>query len=207
MTYYRNSQHQQAHNLARRTAYILVIRGKTVVDTSRQDDQIILAQPNPNPFVLLAANIKVTLSIPDIANLLVFVQMLTEERLYFLLVDVAQGLWRNADFIAVLVSTLRGYGIYGFDGRTVMVDDTNGFEVGFGNGTAIVVGFTLVTLFSIVSLHIIGIFCMAIATGCGADLPAGYRTSMPSWWIQLIDWQKFDNEGDEKMLFKPEENV
>lgn len=64
-----------------------------MVDTSRQDDQIILAQPNPNPLILLAPNIKVTLSVPDIANLLVFVQMLTEERLYFLLIDVAQGLW------------------------------------------------------------------------------------------------------------------
>ena len=111
-----------------------------MVDTSRQDDQIVLAQPDPNPFVLLAPNIKVTLSIADIANLLVFMQMLTEERLYLLLVDVSQGLWRNADLIAVLVSALRGYGIDGFDGRAVMVDDTEGLEVGCGNGTAIVVG-------------------------------------------------------------------
>ena len=140
-----------------------------MVDTSRQDDQIVLAQPNPNPFVLLAPNIKVTLSIADIANLLVFMQMLTEERLYLLLVDVSQGLWRNADLIAVLVSALRGYGIDGFDGRAVTVEDTDGLEVGFGNGTARVVGFTLVTLFndSLVSLHILGIFCTAIATGCG----------------------------------------
>lgn len=152
-----------------------------MVDTSRQDNQIILAQPNPNPFVLLAANIKVTLTIPDIANLLVFVQMLTEERLYFLLVDVAQGLWRNADLIAVLVSALRGYGIDGFDGRAVTVEDTNGFEVGFGNGTAIVVGFTLITLFndSLVSLHS-GYSAWRLRRGLRADLPAGYRTSMPS---------------------------
>ena len=163
MTYYRK-QSAPASHIARTAPYILVIRGKTVVDTSRQDDQIILAQPNPNPLVLLAPNIKVTLSIADIANLLVFMQMLTEKSLYFLLVDVAQGLWRNADLIAVLVSARRGYGIDRFDGRAVTVEDTDGLEVGFGNGTSRVVGFTLVTLFndSLVSLHISGI----LATGC-----------------------------------------
>ena len=151
LTYYRK-QSASAGTLhfkpITRNTYILVIRGKTVVDTSRQDDQIILAQPNPNPFIFLTPDIKVTLSVADIANLLVFMQMLAEERLYFLLVDVAHGLWRNADFIAVLVSALRGNGIDGLDGWAVAVDDADGLEVGCVNGTARVVGFALVTLFN-----------------------------------------------------------
>lgn len=78
-----------------------------MVDASGQDDEIIFVQEDTNPRVLFASDVKVSLTTADISNLLVFVQVLVEERLDFLLVHIAHLLGGHEDFVAVLVSSIR----------------------------------------------------------------------------------------------------
>jgi len=146
LTYY---SPQLAKNLifSVKTTYILIIRRKPMVNTSRENNQIILTQSNAHPLILLPTNIKVPLPIANVPNLLVLMQMLTEERLHLFLVDVAHSLRRDADFIAVLVAALGGQGIDEVDCWAVAVEDADRLEVGLSDGAAGVVGQALVTLF------------------------------------------------------------
>lgn len=59
--------------------HILLIGGKAMIDTRRQDDQIILLDAQADPLVILATDVKVPGAVEDIPNLLVLVQMLVEE--------------------------------------------------------------------------------------------------------------------------------
>lgn len=125
---------------------ILVIGGETMVDTSGKDDQVILRQLDPNPFVLLTTHVKVTLAITDVADLLVFVQMLIEEHLHFLLVHITHRLWRNYNLITILVPTFLGQFINRLEGGEMVVLDSNGGEIVHRHRAAGVMGFPLVTL-------------------------------------------------------------
>jgi len=77
-----------------------------MVDACRHDDQIILLQPNSNPVVTFVPYVEISCPVQNVADLFVFVQMLVEEHLHLLLIYVAHDLWRNGNFIAVLVRTL-----------------------------------------------------------------------------------------------------
>jgi hypothetical protein len=125
---------------------ILVIGGKTMVDTSRKNDQVILHQLDPDPFVLLATHVKVTLAVTDVADLLIFMQMLIEEHLHFLLVHITHRLWRNDNLIAILVPTFLGQFIDRLEGGEMVVLDSNGGEVVHRHQAAGVMGFPLVAL-------------------------------------------------------------
>jgi hypothetical protein len=62
-----------------------------VVDTSRQDDHIIFNEQDANPLVLLSTDIKISLAVENVPNLLILMQMLREERLDLLLVDITHS--------------------------------------------------------------------------------------------------------------------
>jgi hypothetical protein len=94
-----------------RSTYVLRVGRETVVDTRRQHDEILLLEADAHPLVLLTADIKVALSVQDVANLLVLVKVLVEERLYLLFVHGAHLLRGNGNLIAVLVTALFGDGI------------------------------------------------------------------------------------------------
>jgi hypothetical protein len=95
-----------------------------MIDAARQDDQIALFKPNPDPVIPLAADVKVARTIQDVPNLLVLVQVLTEESLHFFLVNVAHLLGTYGNLIPVLVvarcSNLINAGDFGY----AVVDDT-----------------------------------------------------------------------------------
>lgn len=116
--------------------HILVIGREPMINTRRHDDQITLLKPDPDPVVALAPDVKVARAIQDVADLLVFVQMLVEEGLHFFLVDGAHGGGRNGDLIAVLVLALGREGVHVSDVRIVVVEDAKLGEVGGVYGAA-----------------------------------------------------------------------
>jgi len=83
--------------------HILLRSRKTMVNTTGQDDQVALPQPDPHPVVSLAAHIEVTGAVENVPDLLVLVQVLVEEALDLLFVDVAHLFWRDCDLVSVLV--------------------------------------------------------------------------------------------------------
>ena len=94
-----------------------------MIDAARQDDQITLLKPNPDPIVALTSDIKVTRTIKNVSNLLVLVQMLTEESLHFFLVNVAHLLGTDGNLIPVLVVARCSNLVNARDFGDVVVDD------------------------------------------------------------------------------------
>lgn len=78
-----------------------------MVDTRRHNRQITLLQPQTDPIVTLASDIKVTRAIQNVSDLFIFVQVLVEEDLDFFFV-VWKGGGRDCHFVAVLVVAGRG---------------------------------------------------------------------------------------------------
>ena len=117
-----------------------------MIDPRGQNDQIIFHQPDPHPLVLLAADIKEALSVENITDLLVLVEMLVEEHLDLLLIHVAHFLGRNGDLIAILVRSVVGDGVDGGYGWAAVVKDAKGGEVGRVDGAARVMVEALVAL-------------------------------------------------------------
>jgi hypothetical protein len=117
-----------------------------MIDPRRQNDQIIFHQPDPHPLVLLAADIKEALSVEDVTDLLVLMEMLVEKHLDLLLIHVAHFLGRNGDLIAILVRSVVGDGVDRGYGWAAVVKDTEGGEVGRVDGAAGVMVEALVTL-------------------------------------------------------------
>lgn len=78
-----------------------------MINSRRHNHQIALLQPQPNPGIVLAPNIKVTPTGENVSNLLVLVQVLVEEGLDFLLV-ARQQVGGDFDLVAVLVGALGG---------------------------------------------------------------------------------------------------
>lgn len=74
-----------------------------MVDATWEDDQVTPLKPNPHPVISLTSNIKETCTVEDITNLLILMQVFMEETLDLLLIDVAHLLWRDGNFIPVLV--------------------------------------------------------------------------------------------------------
>lgn len=131
---------------ARCKTHVLLIRRKSMINPRGHDHQIALLQPNADPIVLLAADIKKSAARQDVADLLVLVQVLVEEILDFLLV-ARQQRGRDLDLVAVLVRALRRDLVDGRQVvREVVVRDAEGGEVGWVDGAAGVVGEALVAL-------------------------------------------------------------
>jgi hypothetical protein len=85
---------------------VALVSGEAVVNTRRENKQVVLLEQNAHPVVVLASNVKVSTSTENVTDLLVLVQMLSEERLDLCLVDVAHGLGRDGDLVTVLVFAL-----------------------------------------------------------------------------------------------------
>jgi hypothetical protein len=79
-----------------------------MINPRRQYQQIILLQPNPDPRIILTPHIKEPISIKDISNLLIFMQMFRKEGFHFFLVDGAHLFGADGDFIAVFVAAFAG---------------------------------------------------------------------------------------------------
>lgn len=104
--------------------YVLLIGREPVVNTSRKNNHIILVQTDTDPLILLAAHIEISFAVEDIADLLVLVQVLSEEHLHLFLVDIAHSLRGDAHLIAILVPALRGKLIHRLDSRAVVIQHT-----------------------------------------------------------------------------------
>lgn len=128
------------------TPYVLAVGCEAVVDARRQDDEIILLDTDTHPLVLDAADIEEAVSVQDVADLLVLVQVLLEKGLHFLLIDGAHLLRGDDDLIAVLVAAFLRKGIDLSNVGATTVEDTKRGQVGFVHGAARVMRFALVAL-------------------------------------------------------------
>ena len=100
-----------------------------MIDTTRQDDQIALLKPDPDPVVTLASDIKVACAIQNVPDLLVLVQVLAKESLDFLFVNVAHLLRADSNLISVLVVARRSDLVNTSDFGNVMIDDAQLFQI------------------------------------------------------------------------------
>lgn len=126
--------------------YVLIIRSEPMVNSRRHNHQIALLQPQSNPRIILTPHVEVPAATQNIPDLLIFVQVLVEEGLDFLLV-AGQEVGGNLDLVAVLVVALGGDFVDGLEVvGEVVVSDSEGGEVGWVDGAAGVVGEALVAL-------------------------------------------------------------
>lgn len=93
---------EQPHSLN----IIVVIGREAMVNTSGQNEQIVLLKSDPDPIITLRSDIEVARTITNVSDLFIFVQMLVEKHFHFGLVDVAHRLLGNCNLIAVLVAAL-----------------------------------------------------------------------------------------------------
>lgn len=117
-----------------------------MIDTRRQNQQIVLFNQDADPFISLAANIEVAFAIKDVADFLVFVQVFAEKHFHFLLVDGTHFLRGDSEFITVLVAAFSSEVVDIVDRRASLVDNTKRSEICTIDDAARVVRGTLVTL-------------------------------------------------------------
>lgn len=161
-------------------SYIFFVRGETMVDASRQNDHVVLLQPDAHPVVVLAAHVKVAGAVADVSDLLVLVQMFVEEGFYFVFVHGAHGVRRHGDLVSVLVVTLFGDGVDRRHFGAVIVQNAQAGEVRGLDVVAGIVAEALVALFSM-SVCRPG-FAEKVRTWMGwQGIPLRCRTSMPSF--------------------------
>lgn len=82
-----------------------------MIDAARQNNQITLLEPDPDPIIPLTPHVKETRTIQNVADFLVLMQMLVKEGFHFFFVDVAHFFGADGDFIPVLVVARCGDGI------------------------------------------------------------------------------------------------
>jgi hypothetical protein len=126
--------------------YVLSICGESMIDACRHDHQIELLKLDPDPVVISAPDIEEAAAVDDVADLLVLVQMLVEERLHLLLVHGAHGGGRDGDLISILVVARCGEGIHVGQMWVVEVVDAKLGEVFRGDFAAGVMVLALVAL-------------------------------------------------------------
>ena len=117
-----------------------------MIDPCRQNQQIVLLNLDPHPLILLTPNIEIALSVTNVSNLLVLMQMLREEHLDFVLVRITHLFRRDDDLVSVLVASLGCYGVHIVDVGAVVVVHAEGGEVGCVDWASGVVRSALVTL-------------------------------------------------------------
>lgn len=121
-----------------------------MINPRRQDQQIPLPHPDPNPPVPAIAHVEKPLSVEDIPNLLVLVQVFVEERPHLLLVHRAHRLRADGHLVAVLVRARRRERVElveGVGAEELLVEDADALEVGEAYGLARVVVGALVALY------------------------------------------------------------
>jgi hypothetical protein len=129
-----------------RATHVVTIGSETMKDPRRQDDQIILLQPNSHPLILGISNIKESVPIKYIPDFFILVQVLVEKHLYFLLVDDAHFVGGDGDFISILVGALLSDIVDGRDTGAAMVEDT---ELGEVRGRYFAAGIMVKTLIAL----------------------------------------------------------
>ena len=70
---------EQPHSLD----IVLVIRREAMIYPRRQDDQIVLLEPDPDPIVTFRSDIEVASAVSDVSDLFIFMQVLVEEHFHF----------------------------------------------------------------------------------------------------------------------------
>ena len=128
------------------STHVVAIGSKSMEDSRRQNDQVVLFQPNSYPSILRVPDIKKSIPIKDVSDLFIFVQVLVEEHLHFLFVHGAHFVGRDSNFISVLVRALGGNFVDVGDGRAVVIKDAEFREVVGVDCTAGVMVETLIAL-------------------------------------------------------------
>ncbi len=117
-----------------------------MINATRKDDQIVFLELNPDPLIASIAHIEKSLTIPDVSNLFILMQVLVKEHLDFIFVHIAHLLWRDGDHVPVLVAALdRELVNLAFIGNSI-IEDTDLLELIHRHIAATVVRLTLVTL-------------------------------------------------------------
>jgi len=111
------------------STHIVLVRREPMIDTRRQDNQVVFLKPDSHPVIILTSDIEVASSVANVSDLFVFVEVLIEEHFYFVFVDCAHGVGRDSDFIAILVLALSSDGIHGGDFGAVVVEHAQAGEV------------------------------------------------------------------------------
>jgi hypothetical protein len=92
------------------------------VHTTRENEQIAGLQAHSDPFITFVPDVEIPMSLQNIADLLVLVQVLVEETLDLVLVNRSHGLRRDSDHITVLVMALGGQLVHGFGVGEMIVE-------------------------------------------------------------------------------------
>jgi hypothetical protein len=133
--------------------YVSLIGRKPVVDAGGEDDQVVLLDADADPRVAGVAHVEEAVPLLNVADLLVLVQVLAEERLDLLLVHRAHLLRRDRDQIAVLVAALGRECVDALHVGEPTVNDAQLRELVEGGLATRVVGFALVALASYCQLR------------------------------------------------------
>jgi len=119
---------------ARAGAYGPLVGGEPVPDASGQDDEIALLERAADPPLVVcadaAAHVEVAAAVEHVADLLVLVQVLAEERAHLVLVRGAHRRRRHRDLVAVLVRARSRERVHAFDRREVAVYHPEPRELG-----------------------------------------------------------------------------
>jgi hypothetical protein len=78
---------------------------------------------DPNPVISFAADVEIAISLENISDLFILVQMLIEKHLDFFLIDITHLLWRDGNHISILVVALRCQIVNSLDLWEVKVED------------------------------------------------------------------------------------
>jgi hypothetical protein len=95
-----------------------------MINSSRQNNQVILLQPYAYPVVRFASHIKEPFAIKNVSDLLIFMEVLVEKHFHFVVVDITHFVGRDCNFISVLVAALFGNCVDIIYGRAAVVDHT-----------------------------------------------------------------------------------
>lgn len=132
------------------TTYIARIRGEAMVDTRRQDEQVVLLTPYPHPLVPFAPDVEEALAVKNVPDLpsrhlvnlspspnlqpnqqkersphfFIFMQMFLLKHLHLLLIHSPHLLWRDSNLVPILVVALLSDQIHGIDRRAIVVDNS-----------------------------------------------------------------------------------
>src|ERR1700753_1011101 len=126
--------------------YVILIRCKAMVDTSRHNHQVILVKFDPYPMDVFIPHIEIAASIQDISYFFIFVQVFVEEYSNLLVVNITHYSGRNGNLIAVLVLSFSSNFVNIIHRGTVKMCNSKFRQVFWGYCASRVVWLSLVTL-------------------------------------------------------------
>jgi hypothetical protein len=95
-----------------------------MINSSRQNNQVILLQPYAYPVVRFASHIKEPFPIKNVSDLLIFMEVLVEKHFHFVVIDITHFVGRDYNLISILVAALFGNCVDIVYGRAAVVDHT-----------------------------------------------------------------------------------